>query len=65
MDSYSGYPSVNSKQCLSCHDVHLSRNTKEYQGCRLIYQDGLEKIVFLSLCKSSAGSSLCLTCHKR
>jgi len=50
-------------ECVSCHDVHLSRNTQGCSGCHFVH--GRIYAQSLSLWKSNDGSGLCLTCHDK
>lgn len=49
-------------ECISCHDVHISRNDSGCVGCHQMHP---MRTVSLSLRKDNIGSGLCLTCHKK
>lgn len=51
-------------QCTSCHDVHLGRNLNGCSSCHTVGPGGMITNS-VSLWKSNAGSSLCLTCHNK
>ncbi|TAL69747.1 MAG: cytochrome C [Bacteroidetes bacterium] len=54
---------VNNKlECISCHDVHVHRNTSGCIGCHQMHPF---QTITLSLRKSNSGSALCLTCHNK
>lgn len=48
--------------CTSCHDVHVSRNTRGCIGCHSLHPMSTKT---LSLKIPNDGSQLCLTCHKK
>jgi len=48
--------------CISCHDVHISRNTQGCSGCHQLHP---MVTTDLSLKIPMEGSELCLTCHKK
>jgi len=53
-------------ECISCHDVHISRNTEGCIGCHKLNGTIIGPATkSLSLWKSNDGSSLCFTCHKK
>ena len=51
-------------ECVSCHDVHIGRNTQGCSGCHNTHGGPLYK-ESLSLWKANAGSAFCLTCHTK
>ena len=50
-------------ECVSCHDVHVGRNTRGCVGCHSMHGGGNYRLETLSLRKSNSASTLCLTCH--
>lgn len=51
-------------ECVSCHDVHVSRSTGACSDCHGTHGGSLYKET-KSLWKSNALSAFCLTCHKK
>ncbi len=49
--------------CISCHDVHISRNKNGCLGCHFVAPGVTTRT--LSIWKDNTGSALCLTCHKK
>ena len=52
-------------ECVSCHDVHVSRNSAGCVGCHDVHGPGGVITRTLSLRKDNSGSALCLTCHNK
>ena len=51
-------------ECVSCHDVHVSRGTGSCMDCHFVHGGPIYGET-VSLWKSNAQSALCLTCHKK
>ncbi|MCF6284256.1 MAG: cytochrome C [Candidatus Hydrogenedentes bacterium] len=49
-------------ECVSCHDVHISRNNSGCIGCHFVHGATTKT---LSLWKSNERSALCFTCHNK
>ena len=48
--------------CISCHDVHVARNTEGCSGCHSLHP---MQTTSLSLRIPMEGSQLCITCHNK
>ena len=49
--------------CISCHDVHISRNTEGCTGCHFVHGGMITRTLSLKI--PNENSELCLTCHDK